>query len=168
MSPRRTAERTGERAGGREWLRNESCPVAQTLEIIGERWTMLVLRELFLGTRRFADFHHNIGCARNILSDRLQKLVAGGIVQRRQYQDRPPRFEYRLTDKGIELYPTLLALMQWGERYLTGGAGRGIVLEHKACGHKTTPELVCSHCRQPVHARTMRVSVAPGAAAASA
>jgi DNA-binding HxlR family transcriptional regulator len=143
----------------REWLRNESCPVVQTLEIIGERWTLLVMRELFLGTRRFDDFHRNIGCARNILSDRLQKLVANGILERRQYQERPPRFEYRLTERGVDLYPTLLALMQWGDRYLTG-RGSSVVLEHKECGHETTPELVCSHCGEPVHARAMRVRAA--------
>src|SRR3990170_422450 len=152
----------------REWLSNKVCSVAQTLEIIGERWTMLVLREAFLGTRRFEDFQHNIGCARNILSDRLQKLVGNGILERRRYQDRPPRFEYRLTEKGIDLYPTLVALMRWGDRYVVGQRGPAIVLEHKACGHETTPELVCSHCGERVHARAMRARVGPGAIPASA
>ncbi len=152
----------------REWLSNKVCSVAQTLEIIGERWTMLVLRETFLGTRRFEDFQHNIGCARNILSDRLQKLVGNGILERRRYQDRPPRFEYRLTEKGIDLYPTLVALMQWGDRYVAGDRGPAIVLEHKACGHEITPEFVCPHCGERVHARAMRAHVGPGAIAASA
>jgi DNA-binding HxlR family transcriptional regulator len=146
----------------REWLPNDVCSVAQTLEIIGERWTMLVLREVFLGTRRFDDFQHNIGCARNILSDRLQKLVANGILERRPYQDRPRRFEYRLTDKGLDLYPTLVTLMKWGDRYLAE-RGPAIVLEHQTCGHEMTPELVCAHCGDPVHARTMRARVGPGA-----
>lgn len=142
--------------------------MAQTLEIMGERWTILVLREAFLGTRRFEDLRHNIGCARNILSDRLHKLVANGILERRRYQDRPPRFEYRLTEKGIDLYPILVALMQWGDRYVTDERGPAIVLEHKACGHETTPELVCSHCGERVHARTMRAHLGPGALSASA
>ncbi len=142
--------------------------MAQTLEIIGERWTMLVLREAFLGTRRFEDFTHNIGCARNILSDRLQKLVGNGILERRRYQDRPPRFEYRLTEKGIDLYPILVTLMHWGDRHLADERGPAIVLDHKACGHETTPELVCSHCRERVHARGMRARVGPGALTASA
>lgn len=142
--------------------------MAQTLEIMGERWTILVLREAFLGTRRFEDLRHNIGCARNILSDRLHKLVANGILERRRYQDRPPRFEYRLTEKGIDLYPILVALMQWGDRYVTDERGPAIVLEHKACGHETTPELVCSHCGERVHARTMRAHQGPGALSASA
>jgi DNA-binding HxlR family transcriptional regulator len=151
----------------REWLSNEVCSVAQTLEIIGERWTMLVLREAFLGTRRFEDFQNNIGCARNILSDRLQKLVGGRILERRPYQDRPPRAEYRLTEKGLDLYPILVTLMQWGDRYVTDDRGPAMILEHKACGHETAPELVCSHCREPVHASGMRALVGPGAIPAS-
>jgi len=151
-----------------QWVANEVCSVAQTLEIMGERWTILVLREAFLGTRRFEDLRHNIGCARNILSDRLHKLVANGILERRRYQDRPPRFEYRLTEKGIDLYPILVALMQWGDRYVTDERGPAIVLEHKTCGHETTPELVCSHCGERVHARTMRAHRGPGALSASA
>jgi DNA-binding HxlR family transcriptional regulator len=151
----------------RRWLSNEVCSVAQTLEIIGERWTMLVLRESFLGTRRFEDFTNNIGCARNILSDRLQKLVGNGILERRRYQDRPPRFEYRLTEKGIDLYPILVTLMQWGDRYVADRRGPAIVLDHKACGHETAPELVCSHCGERVHARTMKARVGPGAIAAA-
>ena|SRR5437867_9230811 len=152
----------------REWLRNEICSVAQTLEIVGERWTMLVLREAFLGTRRFEGFQRNTGCARNILSDRLQRLVANGILERRPYQDRPPRFEYRLTQKGVDLYPAIIALMQWGDRYVAGERGPAIVLEHKACGHETKPELVCSECGEPVHARAMRAHPGPGAISASA
>jgi DNA-binding HxlR family transcriptional regulator len=152
----------------RQWVSNEVCSVAQTLEIVGERWTMLLLREAFLGTRRFEGFQHNIGCARNILSDRLHKLVGNGILERRRYHDRPPRFEYRLTQKGIDLYPILVTLMRWGDRYVADERGPAIVLEHKACGHETTPELVCSHCGERVHARTMRARVGPGALTASA
>ncbi len=129
---------------------------------------MLVLREVFLRTRRFEDFQRNIGCARNILSDRLQKLVANGILERRRYQERPPRFEYRLTEKGVDLYPILVTLMQWGDRYLTVDRGPAIVLEHKACGHETRPELVCSHCGEPVPARSMQARLGPGALTASA
>ena len=151
-----------------EWLRNDVCSVAGTLEIMGERWTMLVLRESFLGTRRFEDFQRNTGCARNILSDRLQNLVSNGILERRPYNDRPPRFEYRLTQKGIDLYPAIIALMQWGDRYVAGARGPAIVLEHKGCEHESTPELVCSHCGERVHARAMRARPGPGAIPASA
>ncbi len=120
-----------------------------------------------MGTRRFEDFRDNIGCARNILSDRLQKLVASGILERRRYQERPPRFEYRLTEKGIDLYPILVTLMQWGDRY-DADQRPAMVLEHKTCGHETKPSLVCSHCGEPVHARTTTALVGPGALDASA
>lgn len=145
------------------WLRNEVCSVAGTLEIIGERWTLLVLREAFLGTRRFDDIQRNVGCARNILADRLRTLVANGILERRPYQDRPPRSEYRLTAKGLDLYPIIVSLMQWGDRYLCAERGPAIVLEHKECGHEVTPELVCPHCGEPAHARAMRARPGPGA-----
>jgi DNA-binding HxlR family transcriptional regulator len=152
----------------RQWLSNDVCSVAQTLEIVGERWAILVLREAFLGTRRFEDFNDNIGCARNILADRLQRLVGSGILERRRYQDRPPRFEYRLTEKGLDLYAILVTLMQWGDRHVADQRGPAIVLEHKVCGHETTPELVCSHCGERVHARAMRAHLGPGAITASA
>src|SRR6266498_1598794 len=102
----------------RHWFTNENCSVARTLEIVGERWTLLVLREAFLGVRRFERMQHDLGIARNILADRLQKLVGQGILERRSYTERPPRFEYRLTQKGIDLYPAIIALMEWGDRYL--------------------------------------------------
>lgn len=145
----------------REWLRNDVCSVARTLEIMGERWTMLVLREAFLGTRRFDAFQRNTGCARNILSDRLQKLVANEILERRQYSEHPPRFEYRLTKRGIDLYPAIIALMRWGDEHLVGAPA--IVLEHATCGHDTTPELVCAHCREVIDPREMRARPGPGA-----
>ncbi len=147
----------------REWLPNELCSVAGALEIMGERWTIMVLREAFLGTRRFDDFQRNTGCARNILSDRLQKLVGAGILERRRYQDRPPRFEYRLTQKGVDLWPAIVALMQWGDRYVAGARGAAVVLEHKDCNHESSPYLVCDHCGEPVHARVMRAHPGPGA-----
>jgi DNA-binding HxlR family transcriptional regulator len=152
----------------REWLPNELCSVAGALEIMGERWTIMVLRESFLGTRRFDDFQRNIGCARNILSDRLQKLVANDILERRRYQERPPRFEYRLTQKGIDLWPAIIALMQWGDRHLANERGPAITLEHKTCGHESSPQLVCSHCGEKVTAREFRAHPGPGSVPATA
>jgi DNA-binding HxlR family transcriptional regulator len=149
----------------REWLPNELCSIAGTLDQIGERWTMLVLREAFLGTHRFDDFQRNTQIARNILSNRLQKLVGHGILERSRYMEKPPRFEYRLTQKGIDLWPAIIALMQWGDRYVAGERGPAIVVEHKACGHESSPELVCSHCGERVDARAMRAHPGPGALA---
>ena len=161
-------QRADQRSGQREWLPNDECPVAQTLEIVGERWSLLVLRESFLATRRFEDFQRNTGCARNILSDHLGKLVGHEILKRRRYQDRPPRYEYRLTEKGMELYPILLAVMQWGERYIAPERERSVVLTHKVCGHGTDPRLECSHCGEPVTAREMIARRGPGAIGATA
>jgi DNA-binding HxlR family transcriptional regulator len=147
----------------RHWFTNENCSVARTLEIIGERWTFLVLREAFMGVRRFDEFQRNIGVARNILSARLRKLVDHRILERRQYQDRPPRFEYRLTERGLDLYPAIVALMQWGDRHAAHPGGRAVVLEHKGCGKRSAPQLVCSECGEPIGARDMRATPGPGA-----
>src|SRR5512141_1570322 len=96
------------------------CSVARTLDIVGERWTLLILRDAFNGRRRFEDFAASLPIATNVLTARLQTLVAHGIMERTRYQERPPRYEYRLTDKGRSLYPVLIALLQWGDTYLAG------------------------------------------------
>ena len=152
----------------RDWFTNENCSVARTLEVIGERWTMLVLREAFFRVRRFEDLRRNTGAARNILSDCLRTLVDHGVLERRQYQDRPPRFEYRLTAKGLDLYPVSSRSMQWGDRYEPDGTGPPVLLEHRTCGKPTRPTLVCSECGEPVTARDMRALPGPGAIARGA
>lgn len=135
-----------------DWTR-DNCAVERTLSIIGERWTLLVLREAFLGVRRFDQLRRNTGVARNILSDRLNTLVANGILRRELYQERPQRYEYRLTEKGVDLYPVLLTLMDWGSRHLEG---RAMTLTHKECGATAMPHLACPDCGEPVGARDMR------------
>jgi DNA-binding HxlR family transcriptional regulator len=152
---------------GRETTR-EPCSVAQTLEIVGERWTLLVLREAFFGVRRFDQFQRNLGIARNILAARLQTLVGHGILERRLYQERPERYEYRLTQKGLDLYPALVSLMRWGDEHLNAEAGAPVVLIHEACGHDAAPRLTCSHCGEPVGPHDIRPEVGPGALARSA
>jgi DNA-binding HxlR family transcriptional regulator len=134
------------------WSR-DNCAVEGTLSVIGERWTLLVLREAFLGVRRFDQFRRNTGVARNILSDRLNTLVAHGILRRELYQERPQRYEYRLTEKGLDLYPVLLTLMEWGTRH---AEGRAMTLTHKACGATAMPHLACPECGEPVKARDMQ------------
>jgi len=132
-----------------------SCSVARALEVTGEWWTYLVLRDLFQGVRRFDDLQKRSGIARNILSDRLRTLVDHGVLERRRYQERPERFEYRLTEKGIDLYPVLVALMRWGDRWSADGAGPPVVLTHKGCGHDVMPQLACPQCGEAVGARDM-------------
>ena len=143
------------------WFGNDNCSVARTLEIIGEPWTFLVLREAFMGVRRFDQLQRNTGVARNILVVRLRKLVDNRILERRRYQDRPPRFEYRLTERGLDLYPAIVALLQWGDRHAAHPAGRPLVLEHKGSGRESSPRLVCSAYGEPVGARDMRAKPSP-------
>jgi DNA-binding HxlR family transcriptional regulator len=128
----------------------QHCSIARALEILGERWTLLILRECFYGVRRFSVMQRNLGIARNILSTRLQSLVGAGVLERVPYQQEPPRYEYRLTEAGRDLYPSIVTLMRWGDRHLQGALGPPVVLRHNACGHEADPLLVCSHCREPL------------------
>jgi DNA-binding HxlR family transcriptional regulator len=131
------------------------CSIAQTLEVVGEWWTLLILRDAFLGVRRFEEFQRDLGIARNILTDRLNRLVEHGILERRPYQTQPPRSEYRLTEKGLDLYPVLLSLMRWGDRWAAGTAGPPLTLTHRDCGHEGLPVMSCAHCGEAVAARDM-------------
>jgi DNA-binding HxlR family transcriptional regulator len=149
-------------------LHEQPCSIARTVAVLGERWTFVILREAFQGQRRFEDMQRGLGIARNILADRLNQLVEEGILDRRPYRERPPRYEYRLTDKGRDLYPVLVALMRWGDRHRCGDAGPPTVLVHEACGHETQPHFVCSHCGEEIHARAMRSQPGPGRLARSA
>jgi DNA-binding HxlR family transcriptional regulator len=137
-----------------DWTR-ENCAVGTTLEVIGERWTLLVLREAFLGVRRFEQLQRNTGMARNILSDRLNTLVAHGILRRELYQERPQRSEYRLTEQGLDLYPVLVAIMDWGAKHLGGNA---MTMVHKSCGATMMPHLACPECGEVVRARDVRAA----------
>lgn len=126
------------------WDRSR-CSVAGTLAVIGEKWSLLVLREAFLGVRRFADLQRNLGAPKAVLTERLATLVAAGILTRAPYQaeGERQRHEYRLTDKGRDLYPTLVALRQWGDRYLDDGRGAPVAMEHRDCGADVGIELTC-------------------------
>ncbi len=134
-------------------LRLPSCSIGRAMEILGERWTLLILRECFYGVRRFSVMQRNLGIARNILSARLRLLVRTGILERRRYQDEPERFEYKLTDKGLGLYPAVVAIMRWGDEHLSD-AGPPILLRH-ACGHVADPLMVCGHCREELDPRAV-------------
>ena len=127
------------------WDRSR-CSVAGTLSVIGEKWSLLVLREAFLGVRRFADFQRNLGAPKAVLSERLGTLVAAGILSRVPYQaeGERQRHEYRLTDKGRDLYPILVALRQWGDRYLDDGREAPLAVEHRDCGADVRVEVTCA------------------------
>jgi DNA-binding HxlR family transcriptional regulator len=144
-------------------LKAETCSVARTVSVIGDRWTILILRDCFLRVRRFEDFQARLGITRHVLADRLRKLVRLGVLRRVRYQQRPPRYEYRLTPRGLDLQPVLLAIMRWGDAHMAGKRGRPVLLEHLDCGHVFDPVVGCSHCGAPVNARNVRVRPGPGA-----
>jgi DNA-binding HxlR family transcriptional regulator len=139
---------------------DQVCSVARTLEVLGERWTLLIVRDAMLGLRRFDDFQRSLGIARNVLTDRLNRLVEAGVLERVRYQERPPRDEYRLTPAGRELAVPVVALMHWGDRHLAGPAGPPRLTRHRDCGGTLRAELVCTKCGEP--ATPGRVDVLPG------
>ncbi|MGB6055005.1 MAG: helix-turn-helix domain-containing protein [Burkholderiaceae bacterium] len=128
------------------------CSVARTLQIIGDRWSFLVIREMFFGVRRFDEFQMNLGIASNILTDRLQRLAEHGVVEKRQYQQRPERFEYRFTAKGRDLYGSMVVMMHWGDKWLSHGKVP-LILRHRACQQDFSARVVCSECQQELDPR---------------
>lgn len=144
-------------------LDHEACSVARTVSVIGDRWTLLILRDCFLRIRRFDDFQARLGITRHILADRLRKLVKEGVLAKVQYEARPKRFEYRLTKKGLDLHPVLMSLVHWGDVHMTTKKGRPLLHEHTACGHHFDPVMTCSECGEAVDVRAVRVRPGPGA-----
>lgn len=138
------------------------CSIARTLEIVGERWTLLIVRDALYGITRFDGFLTSLPIARNVLSDRLNGLVSHGILERVQYQDRPPRHEYLLTTKGRELTSVILVLMSWGDRHLPIPAGPPTVAEHVGCGGTVRTRMICDCCHEPVAATKIVYRPGPG------
>jgi DNA-binding HxlR family transcriptional regulator len=143
---------------------DQICSVARALEVVGERWSLLIVRDALLGVGRFDEFQRNLGVATNILSKRLERLCAEGILERRAYADRPPRYEYVLTDKGRDLGPAVIMLMKWGDRYYAGPAGPPRLTLHRGCGGQTDERLVCDRCGQRVDVPDLDVVPGPGLA----
>lgn len=139
-----------------------NCSIAQCLEVVGEWWTVLILRDSFLGVTRFEDFLRRLGIARNILTQRLMWLVEHGILDRVQYLERPPRYEYLLTAKGRDLWPVLMAMRQWGDRW-EAPDGPPVEVLHRECGHVTQGVYVCSECAEVLRPSQMQVRPGPGA-----
>jgi DNA-binding HxlR family transcriptional regulator len=147
---------------GREY-ENQTCSLAATLEIVGERWTLLILRDAFLGIRRFEEFQSELGIARNVLASRLEMLVERGVLTRVRYQQRPERSEYRLTEKGIDLWPIVVSMMQWGDVHGGMESGPPLVLEHRGCGGGVDGHRICDRCGERLAARDVRAHPGPGA-----
>jgi DNA-binding HxlR family transcriptional regulator len=144
-------------------LEEEPCSVARTVGVIGDRWTLLILRECFRRTRRFEGFQAALGITRHLLAARLKKLVRTGILRRTPYQDSPKRHEYILTHKGIDLYPIMMAILHWGDTHMIDERGLPLLYEHHKCGKLFKPIVVCSECDQPVLAKEVITHPGPGA-----
>jgi DNA-binding HxlR family transcriptional regulator len=142
---------------------NQNCSIAGALEVVGERWTLLIMREILFGRRRFAEIKRQTGVAPNILSDRLQVLVEHGLLKRRRYSEHPESYEYVPTRKGADLNPVILALLKWGDQYAAPNAGPPRVPVHTLCGHDANPELHCRHCGEALKTAELRVRPGPGA-----
>ena len=139
------------------------CTIARSVAVLGDHWNLLLIRQACLGMRRFDDFQRELGIGRNMLTLRLNDLVDEGVFRRVEYQAKPPRYEYRLTDKGRDVYPVLAAMAAWGERWLSGPEGTPIVLHHTTCDHDMHAVVVCSECAQPLDVHDVLATPGPGA-----
>ena len=153
-----------------EELRVRDCSIKRTLDVIGEKWTLLVIREALYGARRFEQFLDNVGCARTLLSERLATLVEHGVLKREPYREpgQRERHQYLLTEKGLELWPVLDHLRRWGDAHYAAPAGPPVVIEHRGCGGEPDGHLLCDRCNEPLDAGNTVARPGPGAAQAAA
>ena len=142
---------------------DQICSIAGALAVVGERWTLLIVRDVLLGLRRFDEMQADLGIARNVLQARLTRLVDEGVLEKRLYRDRPKRYEYRLTEKGLDLWPTIVALMRWGDEHAAPEAGPPVVLEHRGCGGAVDDHRTCTACEAKLSVQDVRALPGPGA-----
>ena len=127
---------------------HRTCSVARAIDILGDRWIFLILREAFFGVRYYDKFLSNLGIATNILSNRLKRLVENNIMEKHKDSNDSRRIKYRLTDKGRDLYPVTLAFMQWGDKWMADENGPPLLLHHTSCDHTLEPVMCCTHCKE--------------------
>jgi DNA-binding HxlR family transcriptional regulator len=139
------------------------CTIARSANVLGDAWNLLIMRQACRGARRFDDFRSGLGIGRGILAAHLKELVDEGLLVREPYQERPPRDEYRLTDKGRDVYPILAAMAAWGDKWLTGPEGSPLVLHHTSCDHDMHARVACSECGETLDVRQMSARPGPGA-----
>ena len=142
-----------------------ACSIARTLDVIGEPWSPLVLRNIYIGIRRFDQLQQTLGISRKVLTERLKWLTERGVLERREYSSRPPRYEYALTPMGTELCDLLLVMVRWGDRWLAGEAGPPVLYRHHACGQISHVDLTCSVCGEQMRATDVDVLPGPGSQA---
>jgi len=141
------------------------CSLARGLDLIGDWWSPLIIRDLFLDVTRFDDLVEDLGISRNLLTRRLKSLVGHGIIERRPYRQKPARYEYHLTEAGRDLVPAILALTAWGDRWARPSEGSPILFVHQSCGHSFEPKVSCSVCGETITSATVRAVGGPGGAA---
>ncbi|MBB5982065.1 winged helix-turn-helix transcriptional regulator [Kribbella solani] len=141
-----------------------ACSIARTLDVIGEAWSPLILRDIWVGFSRFEQLQADLGISRKVLTERLNHLVDRGIIERRAYDNRP-RYEYVLTDQGLELVDVLMVMVAWGDKWLAGTAGPPVLYQHHTCGEITHATLTCATCGKPIHGDNINLLPGPGAAA---
>jgi DNA-binding HxlR family transcriptional regulator len=144
-----------------------ACSIARTLDVIGEPWSPLILRDVYVGIARFEQLQADLGISRKVLTERLKWLVENDVLERRAYSDRPLRHEYALTAKGLELCDLLLVMVRWGDRWTAGADGPPVLYRHHACGEISQVDLHCAHCDQPMHAGDIDVLPGPGSRTAT-
>jgi DNA-binding HxlR family transcriptional regulator len=140
-----------------------ACSIARTMAVVGESWSLLIVRDVWVGITRFDDLQADLGVSRKVLAERLRLLVDEAVLERRLYNERPPRHEYVLTEKGAELTDILITITAWGDRWTATGAGPPVLLRHRACGHVTHAEVHCAVCGKPMHGADVDVQPGPGA-----
>jgi DNA-binding HxlR family transcriptional regulator len=143
---------------------SQTCSVARTLELVGERWTLLIVRDALLGVTRFGEFADRLGIARNVLQDRLQRLVDAGILEKVPYSERPLRHEYRPTDMGRDLWLLIVPLLQFGDKHLAGEAGPPMLLLHRGCGGELDDRRRCKRCGAELGVADVEARPGPGGA----
>lgn len=141
-------------------LAGKTCTIARAIELFGDEWTLMILREMFLGGRRFDDLQRQTGASPHLVSQRLKRLEQAGVLRRDAYSAHPPRYEYRLTARGRDLWPVLVALKNWGDRWFDGGA-TPVEIVHTGCGHTVTPRMTCPDCAAPMAAHDAQPRLSP-------
>ncbi|CAN5376211.1 helix-turn-helix domain-containing protein [soil metagenome] len=149
---------------GRDYS-DQICSISRSLEVVGERWTLLILRDVLLGRHRFDEFVESLGVTRTVLTQRLRHLVDEGVLERTAYQQRPERFDYHLTDKGRALTPVIAHLLWWGDNYYPEPAGPPRLLQHRDCGGPVEPRFICADCQVQLTAGDIAAQPGPGSSA---
>ena len=150
--------------GNRTPVRPPRDAVERAVDVLSDRWTFLILREAFFGVRRYGQLQRNLGIARNVLAERLRQLVTDGMLERVRYRTDPDWYEYRLTERALDLYPVIVGLMRWADQHLpTDEDAAAIELVHRSCGKPAEPYLACSHCHERLTARDINPTVRPPA-----